>query len=149
MFLSEPENQQQSSLQSKMKSRTQKLNSTVFAFAVRTFLMGVEYAVIFPSLWLYLQTFHADYWYLGLVLSAYNAIAAASAILIGRLTDRNAVNFLVLGLVLNLAEVNSLHRHFLCKQNNKNHPTYSRLQVTFQSAVHKFVLKIPNYSTKI
>ena len=81
--------------------------------------MGVEYAVIFPSLWLYLQTFHANYWYLGLVLSAYNAIAAASAILIGRLADGNAVNFLVLGLVLNLAEVNSLHRHFLCKQTTK------------------------------
>ena len=71
--------------------------------------MGVEHAVIFPSVWLYLQSFNADYWYLGLVLSAYNAVAAVSAILIGRLADRNAVNFLILGLVLNLAEVNSLH----------------------------------------
>ena len=88
-----------------MKSRAQKLNSTVFAFAARTFLLGVESAVVLPSIWLYLQMFHAEYWYLGLVLSSYNTVAVASAILVGRLADGNTVNILFLGFVLNLAEV--------------------------------------------
>ena len=61
--------------------------------------------MILPSVWLYLQSFNADYWYLGLVLSAYNAVAAASAIVIGHIADSNAVNFLILGLLLNLAEI--------------------------------------------
>jgi hypothetical protein len=45
--------------------------------------MGAEEAVIFPSIWPYLQMFHADYWYLGLVLSAYYTVGIASAILVG------------------------------------------------------------------
>ena len=88
-----------------MKSRTQKLNSTAFAFALRLFLKGVESAVILPSVWQYLQMFHADYWYLGLVLSAYSAVAVASAIVVGRLADGSVVNIMLLGIVLNLFEV--------------------------------------------
>jgi MFS family permease len=96
-----------------MKSRTQKLNSTAFAFALRLFLMGVESAVILPSIWQYLQMFHADYWYLGLVLSVYSAVPVASAILVARLADRGKVNILLLGLVLNLFEVAIINISFV------------------------------------
>jgi MFS family permease len=89
-----------------MKNLTfsQKRSLTVFAFSVRMFLMGVEDAVIFPSIWPYLQMFHADYWYLGLVLSAYYTVGIASAILFGRLADGN-MNLRFSGIVCNLAEV--------------------------------------------
>ena len=78
--------------------------------------MGVESAVILPSVWLYLQMFHVDYWYLGLVLSVYSAVPVASAIVVGRLADGSVVNILLLGIVLNLFEVvgniiYSLHFH--------------------------------------
>ena len=67
--------------------------------------MGVESAVILPSVWLYLQMFYVDYWYLGLVLSAYSVVSAATAMFIGHLADKNRVNILFLGLFLNLAQV--------------------------------------------
>jgi MFS family permease len=92
-----------------MKNLTfsQKRSLTVFAFSVRMFLMGAEEAVIFPSIWPYLQMFHADYWYLGLVLSAYYTVGIASAILVGRLADGN-VNLRFSGFVWNLAEVSKI-----------------------------------------
>ena len=89
----------------KMKSRTWQLNSTLFAYAVRTFLTGVEAGVILPSVWLYLQMFHAAHWYFGLVLSAYSVVPVATAILVGHIFDKNRVNIRVLGLSLNVAEV--------------------------------------------
>ncbi|CAG5127745.1 unnamed protein product [Candidula unifasciata] len=50
---------------------------------------GVEYAVILPTLWLYLSTvYKAPDYMLGLVLSAYSLAAMFSAPLIGRLSDR-------------------------------------------------------------
>lgn len=49
--------------------------------------MGIEFAVIFPSVWLYLKIFHVAYWYLGLVLSAYNMVGIVSTVLVGRLAD--------------------------------------------------------------
>ena len=88
-----------------MRTRTYKLNSTLFAYAARTFLTGVEAAVILPSVWLYLQMFHVEYWYLGLVLSAYSAVPVASSIFVGHLADGSRVNILFLGLFLNLAQV--------------------------------------------
>ncbi|CAB4006386.1 major facilitator superfamily domain-containing 8-like [Paramuricea clavata] len=68
------------------------------------FLRGAEEAVILPSIWPYLQMFHADYWNLGLVLSAYYTVGIASAILVGRLADRN-MNLRFSGIVWNLAEI--------------------------------------------
>ena len=89
-----------------MKNLTfsQKRCLTVFAFSVRMFFAGTDQAVIFPSIWPYLQMFHADYWYLGLVLSAYYTVGIASAILVGRLADGN-MNLRFSGFVWNLAEV--------------------------------------------
>ncbi|CAB4021197.1 major facilitator superfamily domain-containing 8-like [Paramuricea clavata] len=89
-----------------MKNLTfsQKRSLTVFAFSVRMFFMGAEEGVIFPSVWLYLQMFHADYWYYGLVLSAYNTVGIVSGILVGYLADRN-MNLRLSGFIWNLAEV--------------------------------------------
>ena len=82
----------------------EKRNLTLFAFSTRMFFMGVEYAVIFPSVWLYLKIFHVDYWYLGLVLSAYNMVGIVSTALVGHLVDvSRKVRFT--GFVWNLAEI--------------------------------------------
>ena len=83
---------------------TEKRNLTLFAFSTRMFFMGVEYAVIFPSVWLYLKIFHVDYWYLGLVLSAYNMVGIVSTALVGHLVDiSRKVRFT--GFIWNLAEI--------------------------------------------
>ena len=82
----------------------QKRNLTLFAFSLRMLFMGVEYAVIFPSVWLYLKIFHVDYWYLGLVLSAYNMVGIASTILVGRLADATR-RIRLTGFFWNLAEI--------------------------------------------
>ena len=99
-----------------MKNLTfsQKRSLTMFAFSVRMFFMGAEEGVIFPSVWLYLQMFHADYWYYGLVLSAYNTVGIVSGILVGYLADRN-MNLRLSGFIWNLAEVSItvLRRNFL------------------------------------
>ncbi|CAB4019130.1 Hypothetical predicted protein, partial [Paramuricea clavata] len=89
-----------------MKNLTfsQKRSLTIFAFSVRMFLTEAEDAVIFPSIWPYLQMFHADYWYLGLVLSAYFIVGIASTILVGRLADGNT-NLQLIGFIWNLAEI--------------------------------------------
>lgn len=82
----------------------EKRNLTLFAFSTRMFFMGVEYAVIFPSVWLYLKIFHVEYWYLGLVLSAYNMVGIVSTALVGHLVDiSRKVRFT--GFVWNLAEI--------------------------------------------
>lgn len=83
---------------------TEKRNLTLFAFSTRMFFMGVEYAVIFPSVWLYLKIFHVEYWYLGLVLSAYNMVGIVSTALVGHLVDvSRKVRFT--GFLWNLAEI--------------------------------------------
>jgi MFS family permease len=82
----------------------QKRNLTLFAFSLRMLFMGVEYAVIFPSVWLYLKIFHVDYWYLGLVLSAYNMVGIVSTILVGRLADATR-KIRLTGFIWNLTEI--------------------------------------------
>ena len=82
----------------------QKLRMTFFAFSLRMVLMGVEFAVIFPSVWLYLKIFNADYWYLGLVLSAYNMVGIISTLLVGHLADSTGqIRFM--GFLWNIAEI--------------------------------------------
>ena len=95
----------------------QKLRMTFIAFSLRMVLMGVEFAVIFPSVWMYLKIFKADYWYLGLVLSAYNMIGIVSTLLVGHLADRTGrIRFM--GFLWNIAEIAgnliyALHFHVL------------------------------------
>ena len=85
-------------------SFTTKRNITVAAFSLRMICMGIEFAVIFPSVWLYLKIFHVDYWYLGLVLSAYNMVGIFSTVLVGRLADSTR-RIRLTGFIWNLTEI--------------------------------------------
>ncbi|CAB4023257.1 major facilitator superfamily domain-containing 8-like, partial [Paramuricea clavata] len=80
-----------------------KRNLTLFAFSIRMLFMGVEYAVIFPSVWLYLKIFHVDNWYLYLVLCAY-IVGIVSTILVGKLADATR-RVRLTGFIWNLAEI--------------------------------------------
>ncbi|GFS25083.1 solute carrier family 2, facilitated glucose transporter member 10 [Elysia marginata] len=58
-------------------------------FAIIFLFGGIEYAVILPTLWLYLHnTYNAPEFMLGLVLSAYSLAAFVSAPIFGRLSDK-------------------------------------------------------------
>ncbi|XP_059152559.1 uncharacterized protein LOC131938519 isoform X2 [Physella acuta] len=60
---------------------------TVFVFIF--ICGGIEYAVILPTLWLYLRNnYNSPEYMLGLVLSAYSVAAFLSSPVLGRLTDR-------------------------------------------------------------
>ncbi|XP_052238911.1 uncharacterized protein LOC127850141 isoform X1 [Dreissena polymorpha] len=53
------------------------------------FMGGIEYAVILPTIWLYLRTdFNAEEYMLGLLLSGYSFAAIMSGPLLGRWSDR-------------------------------------------------------------
>ena len=83
----------------------QKRYLTLFAFSIRMLFMGVGPAVIFPSIWLYLRIFHVDYyWYLYLVLFAYNIVGIVSTILVGRLADATR-RIRLTGFIWNLTEI--------------------------------------------
>uniref|UniRef100_A0A3P9HYD1 Major facilitator superfamily (MFS) profile domain-containing protein n=1 Tax=Oryzias latipes TaxID=8090 RepID=A0A3P9HYD1_ORYLA len=51
-------------------------------------LSGVEYAVILPTIWRYLQTLNAEPYFLGLTLSAFSLSGLLSGPLFGHLSDR-------------------------------------------------------------
>lgn len=43
---------------------------TFIGFALRRFAAGIDYIIIIPSLWFYLESFNCKYYFLGLVISA-------------------------------------------------------------------------------
>ena len=75
-------------LERKNLSFVWKRRLTVTAFCIRMFLVGVEYAIILPSVWLYLKTFDVRTWFLGLVVAVYTVAAMISLPVVGRLFDR-------------------------------------------------------------
>ena len=75
-------------LERKNVSFVWKRRLTVTAFCIRMFLVGVEYAIILPSVWLYLKTFNVKTWFLGLVVAVYTIAAMISLPVVGRLYDR-------------------------------------------------------------
>ncbi|XP_053566328.1 major facilitator superfamily domain-containing protein 8-like [Bombina bombina] len=66
--------------------RKQKLTNVVIGFLF--LLSGIEYAVILPTVWLYLQSLGAHPFFLGLVLSAFSLTELLSGPLFGHWTDR-------------------------------------------------------------
>ncbi|CAG2213333.1 CLN7 [Mytilus edulis] len=69
-----------------MKNKKKKLCYTILGLYF--FMGGVEYAVILPTLWLYLEnTFHAQQYFLGLILSAFSLTAMLSGPMFGRWSD--------------------------------------------------------------
>lgn len=97
-------NKNNQSMRMKNLSFNAKRNVTVAAFSLRMICMGIEFAVIFPSVWLYLKIFHVEYWYLGLVLSAYNMVGIVSTVLVGRLADATR-KIRLTGFLWNITEI--------------------------------------------
>lgn len=61
---------------------------TFFTIGLIFLLSGVEYAVILPTIWRYLQTLHAAPYFLGLALSAFSLSGLLSGPLFGHWSDR-------------------------------------------------------------
>uniref|UniRef100_A0A3P9L7Y7 Major facilitator superfamily (MFS) profile domain-containing protein n=1 Tax=Oryzias latipes TaxID=8090 RepID=A0A3P9L7Y7_ORYLA len=61
---------------------------TFAAIGLIFLLSGVEYAVILPTIWRYLQTLNAEPYFLGLTLSAFSLSGLLSGPLFGHLSDR-------------------------------------------------------------
>ena len=58
--------------------------------------LGVEYAVILPTLWLYLQSLDfGQRWFFGMVLSSFSAAGMVSAPIFGLFADRGGVKRLL------------------------------------------------------
>ncbi|XP_072264493.1 major facilitator superfamily domain-containing protein 8-like [Pyxicephalus adspersus] len=66
--------------------RKQKLTKVVIGFIF--LLSGIEYAVILPTVWMYLQTLDAQPFFLGLVLSAFSLTELLSGPVFGFWSDR-------------------------------------------------------------
>ena len=65
-----------------------KRRATLLCFSIRMFLLGAEYAIILPSIWLYLKKFDSQTWFLGLVVAVYPLAAVLSMPIVGRFYDR-------------------------------------------------------------
>ncbi|TDH08620.1 hypothetical protein EPR50_G00100070 [Perca flavescens] len=61
---------------------------TFFTIGLIFLLSGVEYAVILPTIWMYLQTLDAAPYFLGLALSAFSLTGLLSGPLFGHWSDR-------------------------------------------------------------
>ncbi|KAM4694787.1 major facilitator superfamily domain-containing protein 8-like [Discoglossus pictus] len=70
----------------KILQRKQKLTHVVIGFIF--LLSGIEYAVILPTVWMYLQTLGAQPFFLGLVLSAFSLTELLAGPLFGYWSDR-------------------------------------------------------------
>eukprot|EP00045_Choanoeca_perplexa_P016222 m.216519 g.216519 ORF g.216519 m.216519 type:complete len:510 (-) comp17202_c0_seq1:3497-5026(-) len=72
-------------------------DKSVLCLSVLWFFAGVEYAVILPTLWLYLQSLDfGERWYFGLVLSSFSAAGMISAPIFGLFADRGGVKGLLM-----------------------------------------------------
>ncbi len=62
--------------------------STYACIVLYSFMTGVEYAIILPTIWQYIsQDFQANGWFMGLALSSFNLSAIVSGLLIGKISD--------------------------------------------------------------
>ena len=66
-----------------------KRKATLICFFIRMFLLGAEYAIILPSIWLYLKRY-ADIkpWFLGIVVAVYPTSAVLSLPVVGKVFDK-------------------------------------------------------------
>lgn len=61
---------------------------TLMVIVLRMFLVGVEYAVMLPSIWLYLKRFNVHPWFLGVVVAINPAAGVLSLPTTGRVFDK-------------------------------------------------------------
>uniref|UniRef100_A0A3Q3JYL0 Major facilitator superfamily (MFS) profile domain-containing protein n=1 Tax=Monopterus albus TaxID=43700 RepID=A0A3Q3JYL0_MONAL len=85
---------------------------TFFTIGLIFFLSGVEYAVILPTIWRYLQTLNAAPYFLGLVLSAFSFSGLLSGPLFGHWSDRTGTTKKIL-LFANLFEIVGNFMYFM------------------------------------
>jgi len=81
-----------------------KRKATVACFIIRMFLLGAEYAIILPSIWLYLRTFDVEPWFLGIVVAVYPTAGVVSLPVVGFFFDKTKRTRLMI-LVLNAFEI--------------------------------------------
>ena len=66
-----------------------KRKATLICFFIRMFLLGAEYAIILPSIWLYLKRYSdIKPWFLGIVVAVYPTSAVLSLPIVGRVFDK-------------------------------------------------------------
>ena len=77
---------------------------TLIGFALRRFASGLDYIIILPSLYFYLQSFNAKFYWLGLVIAADSLVAFFLAPLIEKLSEKWQ-RIRVLGFLANLIQI--------------------------------------------
>ena len=60
---------------------------TLIGFAIRRFTVGINYAIVIPSLWFYLESFDAPYFFLGLAIAADSIVGIIVSPFVGRIAD--------------------------------------------------------------
>lgn len=60
---------------------------TFIGFAVRRFTVGINYAIVIPSLWFYLESFGAPYYFLGVAVAADSLVGLFVAPIVGKIAD--------------------------------------------------------------
>nr|CAB3263802.1 major facilitator superfamily domain-containing protein 8-like [Phallusia mammillata] len=88
--------------------------STFAAICLYFFFSGVEYAVILPTLNLYLLSMDAESYYIGLVLSAFSFGGLISAPVYGRITDKTGSSKVTV-MISNLFEIGGNILYLLAK----------------------------------
>nr|XP_061790998.1 major facilitator superfamily domain-containing protein 8-like [Nerophis lumbriciformis] len=85
---------------------------TFFTIGLIFLLSGVEYAVILPTIWKYLQTLEAPSYFLGLTLSAFSLSGLLSGPLFGHWSDRTRITKKII-LFANLFEIVGNFMYFM------------------------------------
>lgn len=60
---------------------------TFIGFAIRRFTVGINYAIVIPSLWFYLESFGAPYYFLGIAIAADSLVGIFVAPFVGKIAD--------------------------------------------------------------
>ncbi|XP_041648099.1 uncharacterized protein mfsd8l1 [Cheilinus undulatus] len=85
---------------------------TFFTIGLMFLLSGIEYAVILPTIWRYLQTLNAAPYFLGLALSAFSLSGLLSGPLFGHWSDRTGTTKKII-LFANLFEIVGNFMYFM------------------------------------
>ncbi|KAM9797500.1 uncharacterized protein mfsd8l1 [Syngnathus typhle] len=85
---------------------------TFFTIGLIFLLSGIEYAVILPTIWRYLQTLEAPSYFLGLTLSAFSLTGLLSGPLFGHWSDRTRTTKKII-LFANLFEIVGNFMYFM------------------------------------
>lgn len=60
---------------------------TLIGFGIRRFIVGINYAIVIPSLWFYLQSFGAPYYFLGIAIAADSLVGVVVSPIVGKIAD--------------------------------------------------------------